>query len=212
MINIVELEEKINNGISLKDISIHFSVSLSTIKRIMVKNGLKSKFNEIKKESVICLNCGNKFDSLISEKRKFCNSSCSSKFNNKRRRKKSYKCLYCEEKLIRKNKFCKIECDKNWKFENVTLKKYQKGLISDSKTLIKIFKKFNNYYCSICGNSGVWMDKSLSLQLDHIDGDFTNNMPMNLRILCPNCHTQTETWGSKNKKINIGRRIRKKKK
>lgn len=81
-------------------------------------------------------------------------------------------------------------------------------------TEIGLKSKFHeiNYYCSICGNSGVWMDKSLSLQLDHIDGDFTNNMPMNLRILCPNCHTQTETWGSKNKKINIGRRIRKKKK
>ena len=37
----------------------------------------------------------------------------------------------------------------------------------------------------------------ITLQLDHIDGDPANNMIENLRILCPNCHTQTETFGSK---------------
>ena len=53
------------------------------------------------------------------------------------------------------------------------------------------------YKCTICGNNGVWMDQPLTLQLDHIDGDSTNNELSNLRLLCPNCHTQTETYGSK---------------
>ena len=48
------------------------------------------------------------------------------------------------------------------------------------------------------------MNKKLSLQIDHIDGNCENNKPDNLRLLCPNCHTQTDTWGIKNK--NIGRR------
>ena len=48
------------------------------------------------------------------------------------------------------------------------------------------------------------MNKKLCLQIDHIDGNCENNKPDNLRFLCPNCHTQTETWGIKNK--NIGRR------
>jgi hypothetical protein len=51
--------------------------------------------------------------------------------------------------------------------------------------------------CAICGLKPIWNGKSLSLQLDHINGDNADNRLQNLRILCPNCHTQTETWGAK---------------
>jgi ribosomal protein S27AE len=51
--------------------------------------------------------------------------------------------------------------------------------------------------CSKCGQGSVWNGEPLSLQLDHIDGDILNNRLENLRILCPNCHCQTPTWGSK---------------
>ena len=43
----------------------------------------------------------------------------------------------------------------------------------------------------------IWNDKKLSLQLDHINGDNSDNRLENLRFLCPNCHTQTETYCSK---------------
>jgi len=39
-----------------------------------------------------------------------------------------------------------------------------------------------------------WMDKPLTLELDHIDGNNKNNVKENLRALCPNCHSQTPTW------------------
>ena len=51
--------------------------------------------------------------------------------------------------------------------------------------------------CAICGLPPMWQGKRLCLPIDHIDGDFRNNGRENLRFLCPNCHTQTETWGSK---------------
>lgn len=51
--------------------------------------------------------------------------------------------------------------------------------------------------CECCGTGNIWQGKPLSLQLDHIDGNHNNNILKNLQIVCPNCHTQTDTHGSK---------------
>jgi len=48
--------------------------------------------------------------------------------------------------------------------------------------------------CAICKLPPTWNGKKLVLQMDHIDGDRTNNAQSNLRLLCPNCHTQTDTF------------------
>lgn len=58
------------------------------------------------------------------------------------------------------------------------------------------------YKCSICGIHH-WNDKELSLQLDHINGDNRDNRLENLRLLCPNCHSQTNTFAGKNIKNKI---------
>jgi Zn finger protein HypA/HybF involved in hydrogenase expression len=56
--------------------------------------------------------------------------------------------------------------------------------------------------CSICDNSGEWCGKELSLQLDHINGINNDNRLENIRLLCPNCHSQTETFSGKRNKVN----------
>lgn len=54
------------------------------------------------------------------------------------------------------------------------------------------------YKCELCENEGEWNGKPLALQLDHINGNCSDHRIENLRWLCPNCHSQTETHGSKN--------------
>lgn len=55
------------------------------------------------------------------------------------------------------------------------------------------------YVCACCGNTGTWQGKPLNLDIDHIDGDYHNNEPDNLRYLCPNCHSQTDNFAGRSK-------------
>jgi hypothetical protein len=67
-----------------------------------------------------------------------------------------------------------------------------------------LFKeKLKKNQCEICGINDIWNGKKMSLHLDHINGDNKDNRLENLRILCPNCHACTHTYGGKNIKSNL---------
>lgn len=90
--------------------------------------------------------------------------------------------------------------NKNRTFERVTKSqlledlKARKRLPNSRKKKIIKFNIVPHQNCAECGQGRLWNKKELILQIDHIDGDPLNNNPENLRFLCPNCHSQTETF------------------
>ena len=81
------------------------------------------------------------------------------------------------------------------------------GVATTLRNVIRqyILEEQNNQ-CSICGISAWWNGKELHFILDHIDGDASNDHRENLRLICPNCDSQLDTYKSKNK--NSSRKFR----
>ena len=73
------------------------------------------------------------------------------------------------------------------------------------KVLRDYVKRHNKliYECAICGFDGDTWEGEIALELDHINGDNTDNRICNLRYLCPNCHATTLTYRGKNKRIKL---------
>ena len=57
--------------------------------------------------------------------------------------------------------------------------------------------KIKEHECEVCKNN-TWQGSLIPLELHHLDGNRTNHNIQNLQIICPNCHSQTETFRGKN--------------
>lgn len=83
--------------------------------------------------------------------------------------------------------------------------KFEESFIENSPTTRAVIRKYiirHNlipYICEKCGNDGNWQGQILTLQLDHKNGVNNDHRLENLRWLCPNCHSQTETFTGRNK-------------
>jgi len=106
-------------------------------------------------------------------------------------------CLNCGTELSY------LECNSNGKFCNNSCRNtYARNIAVANGTAgpgqIRTWMLENvPYKCKICGLSK-WRGNKISLHLDHINGNSRENTKQNVRWLCPNCHSQTETWGVKN--------------
>jgi hypothetical protein len=174
-------------------------------------------------ESKKCVNCEKEFNDLKSNNRKFCSQSCSATYNNlydktnkktllelskekynERKRllynnRKSKKCLSCEK--ITTNKFCNQTCQSLYR-KKVIFEKIESGDITLNSCQYKkyLIDKYGEK-CMECG----WLTihpitNKVPIELEHIDGNSENNSLVNLKLLCPNCHSLTPTY----KALNIG--------
>lgn len=72
-----------------------------------------------------------------------------------------------------------------------------KGKNCKRQIIFRLLAQERGEYCEECGISSTWNNKFLRLQVDHIDGQCYNNTLENLRLLCPNCHSQTPTFSNR---------------
>ena len=158
-----------------------------------------------------CLNCSSIITITHGNAKIFCSRSCSASFNNKKRasKRQEEKCAICNETMRGKGgkTFCSSHCFQEARYLTRE-SEYLNDFSSVDVTFLKNFLiRRDGYKCNNCGIDK-WNEKPLSLDIEHKDGNSTNNAPLNLELLCPNCHSQTSTYKGRNK--GNGRYIRRK--
>lgn len=178
--------------------------SKETRRKIGIENEMK--YLKTPKKCKLCSNT----IPYVSRRNTFCGLSCSASSKNigvcRRVRRKTNKatCLFCKTPFSysstqQQGKYCSRKCSIN----RLSLKAKEEWLQGNKtvkrETLRKYLIEDRGNVCSVdgCGVSG-WMGKSIVLVVDHIDGNAGNDSPNNVRLLCHNCNSQTNTFCGRN--------------
>jgi predicted nucleic acid-binding Zn ribbon protein len=194
-----------NKKFTLVQFSILLNRTEKAVKLKINRAGLSSCLEN--KEIKTCLNCGSAIYTYIENGKVFCNSSCSATFNNKYRIRKDARSInFCNTcgNSTKHAKFCSTQCSnifkKKWRYD-VYLSNQE--AYCNEKSSIRFIKPFlleeQNNSCCICKIPNIWENKPLMFILDHIDGNSSNNLKKNLRLVCSNCDSQLDTYKSKNR-------------
>lgn len=159
----------------------------------------------------LCNYCNHAID-YSKRKNRFCSRNCAASFNNLTKdrttdRIVNWTCAYCNTIHTtyswRVGKYCNSTCQKEYEYYQRICEWKETGIIG--KNTAKRYLSEKRGGCWECGTSE-WNGKPLVLELEHIDGDASNNSENNLSLLCPNCHSQTNTFKGRN--IGKGRHFR----
>lgn len=115
-------------------------------------------------------------------------------------------CIRCGTAIKKFRVFCSTSCSCEHKKE-MTLKSIEENGYHISYRQVKkyLIRKYGQT-CSICGFHGDWNGKPIVMIADHINGRSADNRLENMRLVCPMCDTQLDTFKSKNKNsIRSGR-------
>ena len=113
-------------------------------------------------------------------------------------------CINCGKPV--NNLYCSTQCQKELRDKKLIEHWLETGETGCSvqTTLRNAIRdyiyKSQDHKCAICGIPNEWNGMKLNFVLDHIDGDASNNFQENLRLICPNCDSQLDTYKSRNKK------------
>lgn len=166
-----------------------------------------SKNERGKTKNTICVLCGN--ETQIPKRASVKYAKCEQCFPKKNIKIIIYKfCQFCGKKLSNhQKKYCNQTCQQNflyaqyineWKNNKTDL---EKNKFRVSNYIRRYLWKKHKGKCSRCGwNTPNPFTKKVILEIEHIDGDSTNNDEDNLDLICPNCHSLTSTY----KALNYG--------
>lgn len=135
----------------------------------------------------------------------FCNKSCAATFNNlkkgNRKTPTKWNCISCNTEHAtvewRVGKYCNLQCQANYQFTQLIENWLSNKASIGQRTIKRYIIEHDGYRCTEC-NISDWKNKPITLELEHKDGNSENNTYDNLCLLCPNCHSQTITYKSKN--------------